>query len=165
MTSRALLDGGVAVSDRLRFHALRRVDHQQRPFAGGQRARYLIAKIDMARRIDKVELIGFTAARQVMQRDAMRLNGDAALALDIHRIEHLCRHFAQLEAPADLNEAIRQRGFTVIDMGDDGKIANVFEIAHVMRNSARLLGGDGIGGIIKRGDCSAKGAADAMKPV
>jgi hypothetical protein len=40
-----------------------------------------------------------------------------------------------------LNKAIRQRGFTVIDVGDDGEIADVFEIAHVMRNSARLLGG------------------------
>ena len=35
----ALLDRGVAVGDRLRLDALRRVDHQQRAFARRERAR------------------------------------------------------------------------------------------------------------------------------
>ena len=36
------LGGGVAIGDALRLHALRRVDHQQRAVAGGQRARNFV---------------------------------------------------------------------------------------------------------------------------
>src|SRR5207248_10759571 len=41
----ALLDGGVAVGDTLRLDALGGVHHQQRPVAGGQRARHFIGEI------------------------------------------------------------------------------------------------------------------------
>ena len=44
----ALLGRGVAVGDRLRLHALRSVDDQQRALAGGERARNLVREVDMA---------------------------------------------------------------------------------------------------------------------
>ena len=44
----AQLDGGVAVGHGLRFHALRGVHHQQRAFAGGQRARHFIGKVHVS---------------------------------------------------------------------------------------------------------------------
>jgi hypothetical protein len=47
----------VGIGQRLRFHALRRVHHQQRAFAGLQAARNFVGEIDVARRIDQVELI------------------------------------------------------------------------------------------------------------
>ena len=65
----ALLDRGVAVGDRLRLDALRGVDDQQRAFAGGQRARDFVAEVDVARRVDEIQLVGLrrrarcTAAR------------------------------------------------------------------------------------------------------
>src|SRR5690349_16816406 len=43
-----LLDGGVAVGDRLRLHALRGVHDQQRALAGGERAADLVAEVDVA---------------------------------------------------------------------------------------------------------------------
>ena len=43
------------VRDRLRFHALRRIDDQQRAFAGRERARNFVGKIDMSRRIEQVQ--------------------------------------------------------------------------------------------------------------
>ena len=59
----ALLGRGVAVGDGLRFDALRGVHHQQRAFAGRQRARHLVGEVDVAGRVDQVEQIGLAVAR------------------------------------------------------------------------------------------------------
>ena len=48
----------IDVGERLRLDALAGVDHQQRAFAGGQRARHLVGEVDMAGRVDQVEDIG-----------------------------------------------------------------------------------------------------------
>ena len=77
----------------------------------------------MARGVDQVELVALAVARLVLQRDALRLDGDAALALQIHRVEHLGLHLAGLEAAAELDQAVRQRRFAVVDVRDDGEIA------------------------------------------
>src|SRR6187399_1221183 len=44
----ALLVSEVDVRDRLRFHALRGVDNQKRAFAGGERTRDFVGKINVA---------------------------------------------------------------------------------------------------------------------
>ena len=121
----ALLDRGVAVGDGLRFDALRGVDDQQRAFAGGERARHLVGEVDVARRVDQVELVGLAVARLVAQRRGLRLDGDAALALEVHRVEHLRFHLAVGQAAADLDEAVGERRLAVVDVGDDGEIADV----------------------------------------
>ena len=50
-----VLDREVGVGQRLRLDALRRVDQQQRAFAGGQRPRHFVGEVDVARRVDQVE--------------------------------------------------------------------------------------------------------------
>jgi hypothetical protein len=52
----ALLGRRIAVCNCLRLHTLRGIDHQQRTFARGERARYLVRKIDVSR-VDQVEMI------------------------------------------------------------------------------------------------------------
>ena len=47
----------VGVGQRLRLHALRRIHHQQRAFAGLQAARNFVGEIDVAGRVDQVELV------------------------------------------------------------------------------------------------------------
>ena len=54
----------------------------------------------------------------------MRLDGDAALALEIHGVEHLGFHLAGLERAGELEEAICQGRLAVVDVGDDRKITN-----------------------------------------
>ena len=123
-----LLDGGVAIRDRLRFYALRRVHHEQRALAGIERARHFVREIDVAGGVDEVELVGLPVAlRCVVERDALRLDGNAALALQIHRIQHLRLHFALGQAAAHLDEAVGEGGFAVVNMGDDGKIADALK--------------------------------------
>ena len=136
-TSRSLLDGGVAVGDALRLDALGGVHHQQRALAGGQRAGHLVGKIHVPRRVDDIELIGAAIAGRIAQRHALRLDGDAALPLQIHRIEHLLGHFPFAQTAADLNEAVGERGLAVIDVRDDRKIANMPHISHESRYLAR----------------------------
>ena len=115
----------IDVGQRLRFHALRGIHHQQRAFAGGQRARHLVGEVDVARRVHQVEDVGLAVLRLVIEADGLRLDGDAPLALDVHRIEHLFLHLAQLQPAGGLDQAVGQRRFAMIDMGDDGEVADV----------------------------------------
>ena len=52
-----VLDRLVDVGQRLRLDALRRVDHQQRAFAGGEAAADLVGEVDVAGRVHQVELV------------------------------------------------------------------------------------------------------------
>ena len=47
----------IDIGERLRLDPLRGVDHQQRALAGGEAPVHLIGEIDMARRVDQVELV------------------------------------------------------------------------------------------------------------
>ena len=60
----------------------------------------------MARCIDKVQLIGLSIPGGIVQGDALGLDGDTALALDIHGIEHLLIHFPGTQTPTVLNKTI-----------------------------------------------------------
>ena len=47
----------IGVGDGLGLHALKRIDEQDDPFAGGQAARHFVVEIDVARRVDEVQLV------------------------------------------------------------------------------------------------------------
>ena len=89
----------VDVGERLRLDALARVDHQERALAGGEAAVDLVGEVDMAGRVDQVEDVVLAVARAVVEPHGLRLDGDAALALDVHGIEHLIDHFARRSSP------------------------------------------------------------------
>ena len=118
-----MVDGEIGVREGLRFDALRGVDHQQRAFAGGQRARDFVGEIHVAGSVDQVELIGLAVLGGVHHADGVGLDGDAALALQVHGVEHLGLHFARGERPGQLQQAVGERGFAVVDVRDDREIA------------------------------------------
>ena len=117
----------VDVGERLRLHALARVDDQQRALAGGEAAVDLVGEVDVAGRVDQVEHVVPAVAGAVVEPHGLRLDGDAALALDIHRIEHLIDHFAVGQPAGRLDQPVGERGFAVVDVGDDREIADVFD--------------------------------------
>ena len=78
---------------------------------------------------------GTSVARLVTKGRCLGLDGNAALTLKIHRVENLRFHFALGQTTAQLNDAISQCRFTVIDMGDDGKIADILHAAWPMYKS------------------------------
>ena len=124
------IDRLIDIGERLRFHALARIDHQQRALAGGQTARDFIGEVHMAGRVHQVEDVGLAVLRLVFEADGLRLDGDAALALDIHGIEHLVLHLARGEPAGDLDQPVGKRRFAMVDMGDDGKIADMGKVGH-----------------------------------
>src|SRR5262249_46628559 len=117
-----VIDRLINVGERLRLDALRGIDYQHGPFARPDPAVDLVGEVDMAGRVDEIEHVILAVARAVVEPDRLRLDGDAALALDVHGIEHLVDHFARLERPGELDQAVGKRGFAVVDMGDDGEV-------------------------------------------
>src|SRR5260370_29020262 len=63
-----------------------------------------------------------------MQANTFCLDGDAALALEVHGIENLFVHFALRERPGHFEETISQRGLAVVDMRDDAEISNELRV-------------------------------------
>ena len=53
---KVVLHGRVQVGERLGLHALGGVDEEENPFARGEGARYLVGEVDVAGRVDEVEL-------------------------------------------------------------------------------------------------------------
>ena len=120
----AVIDGEIGVGERLGFDALRGVDDEQRAFAGGERARDFVGKIHVAGRIDQVELVSLAVVRGVHHADGVGLDGDAALALEVHGVEDLGLHFARGEGSGEFEQAVGERGFAVVDVRDDREIAD-----------------------------------------
>jgi hypothetical protein len=92
----------------------------------------------VAGRVDQVQLIDLAIVGLVVEAHGLRLDGDAALALDVHRVENLLLHLALGQAPADLDQPVGQRRLAVVDVRHDGKIANVRGVCHALafRSSA-----------------------------
>jgi hypothetical protein len=73
-----------------------------------------------------VQLVGLAVARRVEDTHGLRLDGDAALALEVHRVEHLGAHLQRVDGVRDLEDAIGQRRLAVVDVGDDREVADFF---------------------------------------
>ena len=63
-----VVDRQVGVGQGLRLDALRGVDDQEGPFAGGEAARDLVGEVDVAGGVDQVELIGLAVLGLVEER-------------------------------------------------------------------------------------------------
>jgi len=74
--------------------------------------------------VEQVKLVGFAILRGVHHADGVGLDGDAALAFQVHGIEHLGLHFARGERSGQFEQTVGERGFAVIDMGDNREIAD-----------------------------------------
>ena len=122
----ALLQRRVAVGDALRLHPLGGIHDQQRPVAGGQGAGHLVGEVHVPWGVDQVELVALPVLGVIQKGDALGLDRDAALTLQIHGIQHLFLHFTGVQAAAELDEPVRERGFAVIDVGNDAEVPYVF---------------------------------------
>jgi hypothetical protein len=115
----------VQVRHRLRLHPLRGVDHQQRTFAAHQRAAHLVGEVHVPGRVDQVELVRLPIPGRVRQRDGVRLDRDAALPLEVHRVEDLVAELPVFHRSAALDEAVGQCRLAVVDVGDDAEVADL----------------------------------------
>ena len=134
-----MLQREVDVRKGLCLHALRRVDDEECALARGKAARDLVVEVDVPRCVDQVQLIQLTVLAAIVEADGLRLDGDAALALEVHAVEHLRLHLTLTECACVLDEAVGDGGFSVVDVGDDGKIADMLLIHCVSLSPSLLL--------------------------
>ena len=125
-----LFNGGIAVGHRLGFHTLPGVHHQQCPFAGVQRARHFVGKIHMPRGVNEIQLVFLAIPGRVIERDTLGLDGNPSLTLKIHGIQDLFSHFTVSQATTDLDKTICKRGFTMVNVRDNGKVTNSAQFSH-----------------------------------
>ena len=113
------------VGDGLCLDTLRGVDDEHRALAGGQRTRDLVGKVNVARRIDQVELIRLAIIGVIGNADGIGLDRNAALALDIHGVEQLRLHVAFVNGMGELEDTVTDRGLAMVDVRNDREVADV----------------------------------------
>jgi hypothetical protein len=76
--------------------------------------------------VDEIEDVGLAVAGSVIEPHRARLDSDAAFALEIHGIKELCLEFAFADGTGTFEQAVGEGRLTVIDVGDNRKIADQF---------------------------------------
>ena len=118
----------VQVRQGLSLDALRGVDKQNSALTRLKRAGNLIREIHVAGSINEVHdnLLPrmLPTARHPRQTNILRLNGNATLALNIHIVQILIAHITRLNNTSKLQNTIRKRGLTMINVGDDTEVTN-----------------------------------------
>ena len=105
---------------RLRHRPLDRVDEQQHAVDHAEHALDLAAEVGVAGRVDDVDVHARVVDRAVLGED-----GDPALALEIVRIHHaLRRALVGGEGAGLLQQTVDERRLAVVDVGDDGDVAD-----------------------------------------
>ena len=120
-----MVERHIAVRQRLRLNALRRVYHQQRAFARRQCTADFVGEVHVTGRVNQVERVGFAVLGGIVHMHRLGLDGDAALAFQLHAVQNLLHHLALLENARRFQNAVSQRGLAMVNMGDNAEIANL----------------------------------------
>ncbi len=123
-----VLQRQVQVGEGLRLDALGRVDHQDGALAGREGTRHLVREVHVARGVDHVEDVRVPGVgarpRRPRETDGLRLDRDAALALDVHAVEVLGAHLPRVDHTGDLQHPVGEGRLAVVDVGDDAEVAD-----------------------------------------
>ena len=92
----------------------------------------LVAEVDVAGRVDQVEGVALPGDPHVLD-----LDGDAPLALEVHRVEVLLAHVPGVDGAGQLEDAVGQRGLAVVDVGDDREVADAGRVHASVRRYRR----------------------------
>ena len=85
----------IDIGECLRLHTLGRIHDKQRTLTSGERPADFIGEVHMARCVHQIQHIGFAILGGIGQANRLRLDGDAALPLQLHVIQDLFLHFAR----------------------------------------------------------------------
>ena len=114
----------MVVGHGLGLHALGGIDQQHGALTSGQRTRNLVREVHVTGRIHQVDLVQISILGRVGHGDRMALDGDAALLFQIHRVEVLLGEHALRHRVGVFQQAVGQRGFAMIDVGNDAEITS-----------------------------------------
>ena len=78
----------------------------------------------MAGGVDEVEDVGLSIFGGVVHAGRLEFDGDAPFPFQVHVVQELFFHFPLFYGSGVGQQAIGQGGFTVVDVGDDGEVAD-----------------------------------------
>src|SRR5882724_1036340 len=119
----------------LRLRTIVSVDHQQNAIDHLHDALDLTAEVGVAGRVYDVDAVTVPLKRRVL-----RSNGDALLALEIHRVHHpLLDLLIRPKSPRLPQELIDQGGLAVVYVRNDGNVTDLFHERVPGRGGARNI--------------------------
>ena len=124
------------VRQRLRLDPLGRVDQEDRPLTRREAPRHLVGEVDVPGRVDQVQLVLHALAR-VREPYGLGLDGDAALALQVHPVEVLLAHLALVHGVCEVQDPVGQRRLAVVDVRDDAEVPD----ARLVHRAPSVRGG------------------------
>src|SRR5262249_38325554 len=102
-----------------------------------------VVEVDVTGRVDELELVVLAVVRAVTKANGLGLDRDAALALELELVEELADLLAFADGARHVEDAIGERGFSVIDVRDDRKIPDAARIGRHERGRPGLRGAGG----------------------
>ena len=133
-----MLNGKVGVGQGLGFNALGGIHHQQRPLAGRQRAGDLIVKVHMSGGVDQVKIVHLPVLCGILQPDSPGFDGNAPFPFDVHVVQKLFFHVPLGHGTGQLQNPVSQGGFSMVDVGNDAKIAGMLQNRVDLRQTVHL---------------------------
>ena len=115
--------------ERLRLHTGDAAEHENRAVEHAERALHLDGEVDVAGRVDDVDVV---ALPEAVRRS--RLDGDAAFALEIHRVHLradtvLALHLVNgVDALGVIEDALGEGGFARVDVSTDPDVTDLREV-------------------------------------
>ena len=108
-------------------------------FFGYRSGNKYLAKLYQEGLMDRVmhfaSIVGLAVVGGIAQGDGPGLDGDAPLPLQVHVVQNLVLHLPLRHGVAQLQQPVRQRGLAMVDMGDDGKVADMGLFKHLRSSS------------------------------
>ncbi len=123
----ARVAGQMVVGQGLRFDPLGGINEEDGALARREASRHLVREVDVAGRIDEVQLERRSTLR-VGEPDRLRLDRDPALAFEVHPVEVLLPHLAGGHRVRQVEEPIRQGRLAVVDVRDDAEVPDEGEV-------------------------------------
>ncbi len=130
-----MIQGKIYVGQRLCFDPLGGIHHQHCAVAGRQRPAHLIVKIHVSRCVNQIENIFFSVAGPVYRANRLGLDGNSSFSLQVHVVQYLILHFPAGQQTGFLNNPVRQRRFSMVDMCNDTKVTDSALIHRCLRSS------------------------------
>ena len=116
----------IGICQGLSFNALRSIDNQNCPLTGCQTSGHFIVKVHVSRRINQVKHIGFPVFCLIIQADSTSFDGNTPFPFDVHIVQNLFFHVPLCNRKSLFENPVCQCGFSVVNMGDNAKIPNLF---------------------------------------
>jgi hypothetical protein len=125
-----MLQGQVHIRQGLGLDALGGVNQKQGPLAGIDGPGHFVGKVNMAGGIHQVEFIGIAVQGGIGDGYRLALDGDPPFPFYVHVIQYLILKIPVFHQMAFLDEPVRQGGLSVVNVGDNAKIADIRWIRH-----------------------------------